>query len=1346
VAGRFSGRADFDPRPFFESDLTSIGADDVFVAKYTSSNDLVWARQVDVVTWAGNVLAEIELAVDDAGNVYTTGSFQGANVDFNPDPDPASTYLLSSLGGLDAFVLKLDTGGNFVWAKQAGGNGGQFGQDIALDEAGNVYVTGLFDGSADFDPGPGGPLANMGGRDSFVWKLTSGGNHVWARQFGGSGAGDSAFARGIAVDCLGHVHTTGNFYGTVDFDPGSGTVNLNINQGPVFVSKLDSAGQFIWARNMASNPGVPGAQGSAIAVDERGNVYTTGHFSGIIGENHDFDPGPGVANLVTRNGLSDVFVSKLDGNGNYDWAFSLGASDGYAQGNGLTLDAAGDVYITGLFDGTTANFDPDPDRSDFILSGVNDVYIWNLDSTGDLGRAFVLDDFSGTHIDTGWDIAVDGLGNIYTTGTFNGTIDFDPGPGDPVWIDTQGGSDMFVSKLLQPSVGDLVWHDQDGDGIQDAGEPGIAGAVVELFRSDDFRIGDADDVSLATQVTDANGRYRFSGLQPDIRYYVTFRPPVSAPPTSFTFAPRDAGVEDAVDSDAVHATGRLASTFALTLGEARTNVDAGLIGAFPSFGWAVGPGSTGTEAGQAIATDAAGNVYVTGQFEGTVDFDPGPAAVNLISLGGNDVFVAKYSPSGALVWARQAGGTNDEVGFGITVDCVGNVYTTGQFRGRADFDPGPGTLNRTSLGDTDIFVWKLDRDGNLVWAHRQGDRGPDAGRAIAVDGQGNVHTTGSFTGEVDFDPGSATFFVTSASTNDAFVWKLHSDGSFVWARPLASRDQAEGFGIALDSQDNVYTTGSFLDTADVGITSNGGRDIFVWKLSRDGLLVWARSAGSTGIDGGTAIAVDQFGNAYTTGRFAGNVDFDPAAGPPANLISNNSTGDAFVWRLNSNGTYGWASRLGSSSFDGDEGRGIAVTTGRVHVTGFFRLTPTFDPAPSQPIALTSAGIRDVFVWKLSTAGANVGAYSLGDNRNDEGRGIAVSGGYLHTTGYFQNTPDFDPGAGTFNLSSSGGSLDGFVWKSLPPNVAPTDIGLAGSSVPEHTDPGATVGGLSTTDPDGDTDFNYILVPGPGSSSNDLFTIAGNVLRTATVFDFEAQSSHSIRVRGTDPGGLYTEKILTITILNVDEAPAISDIADQTTNEDTPLGPIAFTVGDQETAAGSLTVSASSSNPTLVMDSDIAISGSGANRMLRITPRPNHSGTAVITLTVSDGALTASDSFVLTVGNTELCLRIGDSNHDGLFDSSDLVQIFTVGEYEDDIPGNSTWEEGDWNRDGDFDSSDLVAAFQCGSYEEGPIYTRARSLDRIQQLDEGLGDRKKLQAVDQLFQSQNLMELVDSMAY
>jgi hypothetical protein len=157
------------------------------------------------------------------------------------------------------------------------------------------------------------------------------------------------------------------------------------------------------------------------------------------------------------------------------------------------------------------------------------------------------------------------------------------------------------------------------------------------------------------------------------------------------------------------------------------------------FVWAKAMGGTGPDWGDGMAVDSAGNVYTTGFFEGTVDFDPGAGVFNLTSAGGYDIFVSKLDSTGNFVWAKCMGGTNGDYGTGIAVDSAGNVYTTGDFTGTADFDPGAVVFNLTSAGGYDIFVSKLDSTGNALWAKRMGGTGDDYGTGIAVDSAGNVH-------------------------------------------------------------------------------------------------------------------------------------------------------------------------------------------------------------------------------------------------------------------------------------------------------------------------------------------------------------------------------------------------------------------------------------------------------------------------------------------------------------------------------------------------------------------------------------------------------------------------------
>ncbi len=373
-------------------------------------------------------------AIDNSGNIYTIGSF-AMTVDFDPG---SGSYNLASAGYEDIFIQKLDANGNFIWAKSMGGTSHDIGNSIAIDNSGNIYTTGDFGGTVDFDPGSGVyNLTSVGYYDIFIQKLDANGDFIWAKSMGGT-----SYERGysIALDNSGNVFTIGEYRETVDFDPGSGTYNLtSAGNDDVFIQKLDSSGNFIWAKSMG---GSLIDYGNSIAIDNSGNIYTTGFFGGTA----DFDPSSGTYNLTSK-GDWDIFVQKLDANGIFIWAKSMGGTSN-ENGRSIAVDNSGNVYTIGSFKGTV-DFDPGSGSYNLTSAGYQDIFIQKLDTNGNFIWA---ESIGGTSSDFVSSIAIDNSVNIYIIGGFADTVDFDPNSG--IYnLTSAGGSDIFILKLKQNTSG-----------------------------------------------------------------------------------------------------------------------------------------------------------------------------------------------------------------------------------------------------------------------------------------------------------------------------------------------------------------------------------------------------------------------------------------------------------------------------------------------------------------------------------------------------------------------------------------------------------------------------------------------------------------------------------------------------------------------------------------------------------------------------------------------------------------------------------------------------------------------------------------------------------------------------
>ncbi|GAB5556847.1 MAG: hypothetical protein SchgKO_10600 [Schleiferiaceae bacterium] len=361
IAVLFSETTDFDPGSN-TFNITPLGQDyNSCILKLNPQGVFVWAKTIQ--SSGRSIIKSVK--IDHSGNVLTTGTYKGYT-DF--DPDSLIDVRNSSLN--QVFIHKLNSLGNHEWVKTFDGNFHNYGSDMDIDSEGNLYVTGNFTSTTDFDPGPDSiPHTSANGISVFVVKLDSVGEYIWSRSFGSASYIDPM---GLCVDNAGSVYTIGDFSDTADFDPGPSTINeITTAQFSAFIHKIDSSGNFIWHRTLGGNS-FP-TRITSIAVDPWKNIYTSGFFLDTL----DFDPGPGV-NYITSAGLHDIFFHKLDSTGTLDWVRTFG-STGVDIGNSVETDEDGSLYFTGRFE-YTIDFNPGSGVNNNISMGYHDAFVLKMNT------------------------------------------------------------------------------------------------------------------------------------------------------------------------------------------------------------------------------------------------------------------------------------------------------------------------------------------------------------------------------------------------------------------------------------------------------------------------------------------------------------------------------------------------------------------------------------------------------------------------------------------------------------------------------------------------------------------------------------------------------------------------------------------------------------------------------------------------------------------------------------------------------------------------------------------------------------------------------------------------------
>lgn len=453
----------------------------------------------------------------------------------------------------------------------------------------------------------------------------------------------------------------------------------------------------------------------------------------------------------------------------FEWVSQF-SGESQCVSKSIADDDDGNVYTTGYFE-DTVDFDPGAGIFELVSQGSQDAFVSKLDTDGNL---IWVKQFTGTTSVRGHFIAVDDLGNVYSSGFAQIQADMDPGL-DTFYLTLFNLPDTYISKL--DNDGNFVWAKALRGAsyitglsfaLDDSANVYVGGSFKE---TGDFNPSDADVYALTASANYDAFVVKLSSLG------------------NFVWAKRFGGAAHesvqsiAVDNDAnVYTTGSFSGEvdFDPSDNELLLSGDA-FVTKYDSdggFEWAKAIDGFDVT-GFAIALNDMANVCYAGTFSGTVDFDPGTEIYELSSMGGSDIFISKLDDNGDFLWAGQMGGPSDDKANSIALDESGNVYTTGTFRSTADFDPGDDEYLLATGAISDIFVSKLDSNGNFNWAKKLGGPANEEGYSIAVDNDGNVYSTGMFTETTDFDPGTEVFTLISLGSADAYVHKMNALGTGV---------------------------------------------------------------------------------------------------------------------------------------------------------------------------------------------------------------------------------------------------------------------------------------------------------------------------------------------------------------------------------------------------------------------------------------------------------------------------------------------------------------------------------------------------------------------------------------
>lgn len=1000
---------------------------DFFIIKISPYGELFWAKSFGNI--GNDAISDIQL--DSYDNIYAAGTY-------NNFLDLGNNKTITTNGGQDVFLIKLNADGQCQWAKTIGGSTSlDYSTAIACNGSGVSYIAGRFNGSIYFPDGVDG-LTSTGSSDIFIAKFNYNGACQAAEKIGGT---SSDFATSIDIDQSNNIYIGGYFLGTIVFNDAISLASAGGTDG--FTAKYNSQFECQWARKAggSSSDGV-----NSISVDDSGNISSCGYFAGQM------QLSDGI--LLTGAGSTDAFFVSYDPEGAYLSSYSIG---GTGSDEAISIFSTDKDLMTGSFSNTVTIGD-----NDYISQGSSDIF--GILSNGSLPELAAPDinypqndelevnlpasfswqstssaedydlqvsiryDFDNTAIDveniaaTFYEASSLADNRIYFWRLRAGNSTENSLWTPPIRFITEESIPEDIS-LISPednsviySMPVLEWDHSDAATsyfIQLSDDPEMDNIIYEFsnIAENQLPIHNIEyDKTYYWRVKAGNSD--FSSDWSNLRSFTLRKQFPSAPqlisPYNYQISDQEITLvwSSVLNSDKYQLQVATDPEFKSPIYNDSTIEDtekqlllkkdeyfwrvrsilgenkgfwqqAGVFSiTSPIIPFASGGGGDDDDAAYDVSSDSLGNVYLTGYFSSDAILSD---SISIVSNGGKDIFLVRYDSRGNCIWARSAGSSGDDLATAVINDDSGNIFIGGAFSGTVSFDDN---TELASNGGEDVFIAKYDSSGSFIWAKSFGSIALDRLTGMKSHDGINISISGYYSDTLIVDPDLDTLF--SSGTSDIFLARLDSSGSFEWAKGFGNEEFDQANGIAVDNNGSIYLTGFFADEVDFGdftIESAGEEDIFISKFDDQGNCLWARSAGSvSGSDNASAITCSPNGNIYLTGSYSSTIHFSDTD----SLVSS-GTRDAFFVSYDTNGNHVWSFSGGGNGLI-DTGNDIEyATNGNVYSLGTFAFTAIFD----NKAILKSLGSSDVFILEISPEGDIKSAKSIGGSYSENGYGLGV---------------------------------------------------------------------------------------------------------------------------------------------------------------------------------------------------------------------------------------------------------------------------------------------------------------------------------------------------------------------